>query len=301
MKLTQRIVADCYRIPLGFVNAFVIARPDELTLVDCGMPGSADRIEKALNSIGCSLRALKHILITHCHPDHAGSLAELQRRCPNAKTYMHAEDAAMVRAGIAVPAERPLRPAPGLHNYLMFHGFVGRISPKIEAARVDSLVYEGQRLPIAGGITVIHAPGHSAGQVCFLWHADHGVLFAGDVASCVFGPTYSIAYEDFELGKQTLCELVTHPFEYACFGHGKTIMRTANRRLSKAFNPGISGRLVPATDGLMRDVAETVQRSAVSNSGLVERKISAISRRSSSVKCSKPESASSEVRIATIR
>lgn len=260
-KLTERVVSGCYRIPLGFVNAFVITKPDQVTLVDCGMPGSADRIERALASLGCAIEQVKHILITHCHPDHAGSLAEIQRRCPDAKTYMHSEDAAQVRAGVAMPAERPLRPSPGLHNYLLFHCFVNRISSEIEPARVDRLVYDGQRLPIAGGLSIIHAPGHSAGQVCFLWHSDQGVLFAGDVASCVFGPAYSIAYEDFELGKQTLCDLAMHPFEYACFGHGKTLMRTASRRLAKAFNPSCpSSRLVPAAEGLMRDVAGAVQR-----------------------------------------
>ena len=281
-KLTERVVEGCYRIPLGFVNAFLIARPDELTLIDCGMPGSADRIEAALCSIGCSLAQVRSILITHCHPDHAGSLAEVQRRAPDAKTFMHVEDAQWVQAGIAVPSQRPLKPAPGLHNYLMFHCFVGRISPQIEPARVDRLVYDGQRLGIAGGVSVIHSPGHSAGHVCYLWHADGGVLFAGDVAQCVWGPAYSIAYEDFQLGKQTLCELCLHPFEYACFGHGRVLMRTASRKLSKAFNPASDARLVPAAEGLMRDA---MQQGMTSKSDLVANRIAELSLRKSAVKC----------------
>lgn len=259
-KLTERVVEGCYRIPLGIVNAFVIAKAGELTLIDCGMPGKADRIEAALRSIGCSLSDLRHILLTHCHPDHAGSLAEIQRRAPDAKTYMHMEDAQAVKDGVGVPAERPLKPSPGLHNFLLYHCFVGRVSSDIEPAKVDRYVYDGQRLGIAGGITVIHSPGHSAGHVCYLWHSDSGVLFAGDVASCMWGPTYSIAYEDFELGKQTLCDLSMHPFEYACFGHGKTLIRTASRKLAKAFNPECSARLVPAAEGIMRDAGKVVRQ-----------------------------------------
>jgi glyoxylase-like metal-dependent hydrolase (beta-lactamase superfamily II) len=239
---------------LGIVNAFVIVRPDHLTLIDCGMPGNADKIETALAGLGCSLQQVKHILVTHCHPDHAGSLAEIQRRAPQAKTYMHAEDACWVRAGVGIPPDRPLRPAPGFHNQVLYHGFVARISPKIEAAQVDRTVYDGQRLPIAEGVTVIHAPGHSRGQVCFLWHSDQGVLFAGDTACCILTPSYSIVYEDFELGKETLAQLSTFPFQYACFGHGKSIVRSADRRFARAFNSPPASRLVPAAEGLARQI-----------------------------------------------
>lgn len=245
----QRIVENCYRIRLGIVNAYVITRPDELTIIDCGMPGNVNKLAKAIAGLGCDIRQTKHILITHCHPDHAGSLAELQHQCPAATTYMHSIDAACVRQGVSIPPDRPLKPSPGLHNQLLFQCLVARINPAIPAARVDRLVYHGQRLAIAGGISVLHAPGHSAGQVCFLWHSDHGVLFAGDVAACIINPSYSIAYEDFELGKQTLCELSTHPFEVMCFGHGRPILRSASRELQKAFTPKTAGRLVPATDG----------------------------------------------------
>lgn len=244
----QRIVGDCYRIRLGVVNAFVIARPGELTLVDTGFPGEADRIERSLESIGCALGDLRHILVTHCHRDHAGSLAEIQRRAPQATTYMHAEDARLVQQGLAVRPSQPLRPGPGALNFFLFQMFIRPASGTIEPAKVDRLVHDQERLGIAGGITVLHAPGHSRGQACFLWEQDGGVLFAADTAACVFGLTYSAAYEDFELGKQVLADLGRLEFRYACFGHGKTIVRSARKDLSLQFGRPRQPAAVPASE-----------------------------------------------------
>lgn len=243
----QRIVDDCYRIPLGFVNAFVIARPGELTLIDTGMPGEADRIETALATLGYSLRELRNILVTHCHRDHAGSLAEIQRRAPEATTFMHADDARLVELGQTVREDQPLRAAPGVFNFLLFNLLLRHRSAAIEPAKVDCLLRGHERLNIAGGITVLHAPGHTRGQACFLWEHEGGVLFAADTASCVFGLSYSIAYEDFELGKRVLTNLCRLEFQYACFGHGRTIVRNTRRDFSTRFARVRHKRLVPAS------------------------------------------------------
>lgn len=255
MSQLQRIVDGCYRIRLGLVNAFVIARPGELTLIDTGMPGDADRIERALRSIGCGLADVRHILVTHCHGDHAGGLAEVQRRAPAAKTSMHLSDALLVEQGITTRKDKPLRPSPGSLNHLLFQLVVRCLPSRVEPAKIDRFLCDRERLNIAGGITTVHAPGHTQGHACFLWHRAGGVLFAGDAAACVWGLSYSIAYEDFELGKQTLGILAGLEFQYACFGHGKTVVRNADKRLSKSFGTirkrGISpvGELAPSSRG----------------------------------------------------
>lgn len=252
----QRIVDGCYRIRLGLVNAFIIARPGELTLIDTGMPGDADRIERALQSIGCALADVRHILVTHCHGDHAGSLAEVQRRAPAAKTSMHLSDALLVEQGIAMRKDKPLHPSPGTLNQLLFPIYARCLPSRIEPAKVDRLLCDREHLNIAGGITTLHAPGHTQGQACFLWHRAGGVLFAGDTAACVWGLSYSIAYENFELGRQTLGSLAGLEFEYACFGHGKAIVRNADKRFSKSFglipSRGVAPELAtPSRGGLV--------------------------------------------------
>jgi glyoxylase-like metal-dependent hydrolase (beta-lactamase superfamily II) len=45
---------------------------------------------------------------------------------------------------------------------------------------------DGETLPIAGGMHVVHIPGHCAGQVAFLWQGER-LLIAGDVGMNILG------------------------------------------------------------------------------------------------------------------
>lgn len=248
MSGVQPIVNELYRVSLGVVNAFVIARSNDLTLIDCGTPDCADAIELAIRQLGFELADLQNILITHHHPDHIGSLAEIQRRAPQAKTLVHGEEASQVREGIALDLARPLKATPGMHNVLLHRLYRARMPVRVRPARIDRAVFDGEHLNIAGGISVIHTPGHSLGHTSYLWRAAGGVMFVGDAACSMWGPRYSINYEDFELGKQSLLELAKHQFQYACFGHGRTIVRSAQKQFVDAVAQVRATRLIPAAE-----------------------------------------------------
>jgi len=224
----RQIVPGVYAIPLGFVNAFLI-ETDHLTLIDTGLPGSAENILEAVRSLGRQPRDIRHILVTHCHPDHAGSLAAL-KQATGAPAYMHADDAAMVRKGLAM---RPLKPVPGFIPGLLFRMFIGRASSTIPAARIEHEAGDGERLPAAGGIKAFHAAGHCAGQLVFLWPRHGGVLFVADAASNVMGLGLSLGYEDLERGKRSLIRIAALDFQVACFGHGRAILQQASTRFRR--------------------------------------------------------------------
>lgn len=217
----EQVVPGVYRISLGIVNAFLLESADGLTLIDTGIPGSTEKILAAVRELGKQPDDVHHLLVTHCHADHTGSLAVL-KAATGAPAYMHPADAALVREG---RAGRPVRPAPGLMPRVMFTMMSLRGAPATtEATTIEYEINDGQILPIAGGIQVIHAPGHSAGQVAFLWPQQGGVLFVADAAGNMgnrLGP--SIIYEDLDLGMRTLTRLAQLPFEVACFGHGAPI------------------------------------------------------------------------------
>lgn len=242
----EPIVDRLYRIPLGFVNGFVIAVPGELTLVDCGLPGSEAEIGLALDALGFEFVDIRHILITHAHADHYGALAELQHRAPRSITYAAKEESELIRCGQALDPLHPLTATPGLHNYLAWRYFSARVPSKVPAARVDHVVHHGEQLKLAGGFTAVRTPGHTPGHTCYFWHQAGGVMFLGDAVCGVMGPRYSIAYQNFEQAKRSLCELAKYPFEYACFGHGRTLIRSADRQLAKSFSPQCDVTFVPA-------------------------------------------------------
>ncbi len=91
-------------------------------------------------------------------------------------------------------------------------------------------------LGIAGGIEVIHTPGHSSGHVSLLWKSDRNVLLTGDAVVNVPRLGYTVAYDDFQTGKQSAAKLAQLDFEVAVFGHGKPILSNASARFAKTFH-----------------------------------------------------------------
>jgi glyoxylase-like metal-dependent hydrolase (beta-lactamase superfamily II) len=223
----KQLVAGLYALPLGGVNVFLLEAEDGLTLIDAGMPGSASKILQAVRALGKQPGDIRHILVTHCHFDHTGSLAEL-KRATGAPAYMHVTDAALVRQG---QAKRPLQAGPGWLNPILF-GLSKLLSvpAAISPSPIEYEVRDGEELPIAGGIHAIHAPGHTAGQLVFLWPDHGGVLFAADTANTMFGLGWHFVYENMAEAKQTLTKLAQLDFEVACFGHGGAIVGGAAQK-----------------------------------------------------------------------
>ncbi len=224
----EQVVPGVHRVNLGFVNAYLLEDGDGLVLVDTGTPGSAEYILDAIRSLGKLPEDVSHILVTHLHADHTGSLAAL-KVATGAPALMHPADAEMVRRG---ESARPSEPAPGLINWLVVKLFMGlRGSSAVEPAEIEREVADGDELDLAGGLRVIHAPGHAAGQVCLLRESDGGLLIAADAASNMMGLGYPPIFEDLEVGLASLKKLSRLEFEAACFGHGGPIRKAA----SKAF------------------------------------------------------------------
>jgi glyoxylase-like metal-dependent hydrolase (beta-lactamase superfamily II) len=224
MANPQQVVEGLWMVPLGPVNAFLLDQ-GELTLIDTGMPKDEGKIVAAIEAIGRKATDLKHIIVTHCHPDHAGSVAAL-KRLSGARVYMHPVDAAMVRKG---ECTRPLTPAPGLMRGLMFRMFIPKTPPLLEPCAIDQEINDGTELPIAGGLKALHVPGQCAGQLAFLWPRRR-VLFAADAASNMMGLGLSLGYESLQQGLDSLRKLAALDFDIACFGHGKPIMSAASAR-----------------------------------------------------------------------
>src|SRR4030095_2355043 len=156
MAAPTQVVQGLWQISLGAVNAFLIDE-GELTLTETGFPHRAGKICAAIESTGKNVRDVKHIIVTHCHPDHAGSAAAL-KRMSGARVYMHPVDAAMVRKG---DTARPMSPAPGLLRGLMYRLFIPKKPTPIEPCAIDQEIHDGTELPIAGGLNAIRSEEHT--------------------------------------------------------------------------------------------------------------------------------------------
>lgn len=220
--MVKQVVPGLWQVPLGPVNAYLADDGREVVVVDTGRPGSAPKLEAALGEIGRKASDVRSIVLTHAHPDHAGSAAAL-RRLTGAAIYMHEEDAVLLRRGVGL---RPMTPSPGMPG-IMWRLFIRRQVEKarVEAAEVEALLVDGGDAP--GGFRVVHVPGHCAGQVALYWPRLDGVLIAADTAANQMGLGLVPAYEDLDAGRRSLQGLAALDFEVAVFGHGKPILKGA--------------------------------------------------------------------------
>ncbi len=214
------VTEHVYYVQNGDVKVFIIDQPGGLTVIDSGFPGTMALIDEAVRSLGRDPEDIRDILVTHCHPDHAGGIAEIVA-ATGARVWMHPADAKMVRSGTAF---RPYEVAPGAENQAFVDEVISHSPGTFEAATVDEEVLSGEEMPVAGGTKALGTPGHTVGHLVFLWSGDGGVLFLGDAAKNVHDLVPSPIYEDFAQGLESLRGLGEYDFEVACFAHGDPIV-----------------------------------------------------------------------------
>jgi glyoxylase-like metal-dependent hydrolase (beta-lactamase superfamily II) len=244
MKL-ETLADGIFRIALGFVNAYLIEDGGELTLVDTGTPGNADRIVQATERLGRSPGDIRRIILTHLHYDHVGSVPELGART-GASIWMHPADAEMLAQGKMM---RPFQPAPRLWARLGAMGFglarsLGAMPEKIEPISVDREIEDGDVLDEAAQARVIHVPGHAAGQLALLLPREGGVLLAADAMTNFIGLDYPPILEDLTEGRRSIRRLARErvpdsdaPPAVTCFGHERPFRGDLPGRIEERFGP----------------------------------------------------------------
>lgn len=176
-----------HRANLGFVSAYILYREGEAALVDTGVGGSEGDIESALGEIGLDWGSVGHVIVTHRHPDHQGSL-EAVIGASGAPWYAGAGD---IEA--------------------------------ITAATEGAVVATGDNV---FDLRIIETPGHTPGHISVLDDAA-GVLVAGDALNGadggVAGPNPDFS-DDMDEAMRSVFVLAGLEFETILFGHGEPVL-----------------------------------------------------------------------------
>jgi len=228
----MEIVPGVYAIDrLGVGRAYLYAEADRLTLIDTGLPGSADRVYAEIERAGRKPEDLKQIVITHHHSDHAGALADVVART-GAQVLAHAIDAAVVR-GDSPPGNADRR---GLARLLT--PVLGKSAKPPAPCRVDRELADGDEIELDGGARVLHVPGHTPGSIA-LYVPARRLLFAGDAASSALGlgpprGPFGLFNEDQAQARASFRKLAELDFDAAFFGHGKPLDKGASLAFRRA-------------------------------------------------------------------
>ena len=225
----MKIAANIHVIPGVTAHPYLLIDPDGLTLIDTGIPGSANKILRYIKHLGYSLRDLNRILLTHADYDHAGSLAAL-KRATGARVYASISEARAIATG---RFPRSLK----TDNLLLKPIFAlaerfGRISP----AHVDEHLYDGQMLPVLNGLRVVDTQGHTPGHISF-FAQPLGILFSGDsilsLKDRLVGSHGSVTWDQAKADAAVRKQLALKA-RIVCSGHGAVVMDGLVRLLKLA-------------------------------------------------------------------
>jgi glyoxylase-like metal-dependent hydrolase (beta-lactamase superfamily II) len=204
---------------LGVVGrAFLVEHRGVLTLVDTGGPGSVGRILRALRRVGRGPEDVRQVVLTHCHGDHAGTAATLNRRygTPVVVNDLDAE----------VVAGRDPYPYPPSPVGKATYGWLSRYRRMEPTHRIQG------RTEVDGGLEAIPAPGHTHGHMA-VWAPDLRALFLGDAVWQIgpLRPSWRMFTRDYDRNVESIGKLADLPSEALLLGHGSPVRRGGRDRL----------------------------------------------------------------------
>ncbi|HZT33599.1 MAG TPA: MBL fold metallo-hydrolase [Bryobacteraceae bacterium] len=172
---------------LGLINVYLWRLDEGYLLVDCGMETEAclRALARAREGLGLAWSDIRHILLTHIHPDHMG-LAPKLRDLTGAQLHVHAADLELLEHITQTDSynawQRDFLTAAGVPDSLiaLISGSLADVHRSFHRLSPDRLLQGGETFAApAGGIEVVWTPGHSPGHVC-LYEFARRLLLSGD-------------------------------------------------------------------------------------------------------------------------
>lgn len=186
-----------HRVVTDFVSSYVLVRGQEAAIVDTGLPNNGAKFGEVIKTAGLGWDAVGHVILTHYHGDHLGSMGEVLTAAPKAMVYAGAADI-----------------------------------PQIESPRQIKAVGDGDDV---FGLQIIATPGHTPGHIC-VFDPVGSLVVLGDAMvnmnNTLTGanPNYTA---DMAQANQSVKKLAALTFEKAFFGHGEPVEKGASAAVAQ--------------------------------------------------------------------
>ena len=203
-KIWQSLGHGIYCIDAGYVQpgvacCYLMVEQGEVAIIEAGTAHTAPAIAALLDELGISTEAVRYIIPTHVHLDHAGGAGLLMQQCPNAKLVIHPRGARhminpekLVAGTVAVYGEEKTR------------ALYGDILP-ISASRVI-IAEDGFSVNLNGRtLEMRDTPGHADHHFC-VWDVTSKGWFSGD--------TFGISYRELGFANGRFIFPTTTPVQF---------------------------------------------------------------------------------------
>lgn len=195
---------------------YVLQDQGEVAIVETGTKDTVDTLLMFLKSENIALEAVKYVVVTHVHLDHAGGAGCLMQLLPNAKLVVHEKGARHM-----IDPSKLQAGATAVYGKAEFDKTYGDLIP-IDESRI--LIPEDEQSLELGSrnLTFIDTPGHANHHFCILDSKTHG-FFTGD--------TFGLAYQELTSEKGPFIFPTTTPVQF-----NPEALKESIRRLV-SFNP----------------------------------------------------------------
>jgi len=159
----------------------------EVAFIEANTTHALPRLLTALDKAGLYPEAVKFVIVTHVHLDHAGGASALMQACPNATLLAHPRAARHL-----IDPTRLVASAKQVYGEQAFEALYGTIEA-IDASRVRSLE-DGERVTLGkANLHFLHTRGH----------ANHHFVVHDELENVVFtGDTFGLVYPALQRGQR---------------------------------------------------------------------------------------------------
>jgi glyoxylase-like metal-dependent hydrolase (beta-lactamase superfamily II) len=202
---TEEIITGIYLIGGSNVTAaddaaiYLIDFASDLVMIDAGAGRSSAQIIRNIEILGFNPANISHLILTHCHIDHIGSMPFFKERY-GSKILIHELDAKAVET------------VDSLKTAANWYG------TKFPPTKVDRKL-SGSHVTLKFGadeLHCLHTPGHTPGSIAvYLDRGGKRVLFGQDI----HGPFNAQFGSDIEAWKKSMQALLVLDADILCEGH----------------------------------------------------------------------------------
>ncbi|MEO1171174.1 MAG: MBL fold metallo-hydrolase [Myxococcota bacterium] len=156
-----------------YAAAYLLVDGGEAAFIDTNTNGAVPKLLRALQDAGLTADAVRYIIITHVHLDHAGGTSRLASECPDATVLAHPRAARHV-----IDPSKLVASARGVYGAEAFAALYGEIEA-VPERRVRAM--EDNETATLGGreLTFLHTRGH-ANHHFVIHDPTDSAVFAGD-------------------------------------------------------------------------------------------------------------------------